>query len=44
MNELREFLREVLNLREGESTSEFTLYFVLTIVSFLGILLYVWYM
>jgi hypothetical protein len=44
MNEFKEFLRDMLNLREGESVSEYGLYFVLTIVSFMGILIYIWFM
>lgn len=44
MDEFKEHLRNLLNLKEGESTSEYGLYFVLTILSFTGILLIVWFM
>lgn len=44
MNEFKDFLRGMLNLRENESVSEFGLYFVLTIVGFVGILIYIWLM
>lgn len=44
MNKFEEFLRDMLNLRENESVSEFGLLFALTVVAFTGILLYVWFM
>lgn len=44
MDELKEYLRDFLNLREDESISEYGLYFFLTIAIFTGMLLFVWLM